>query len=63
MLLLTGGIMACMKKKQLDVLNGTDIEEQFRGLCFELFAASELPYNPYPWLAKKLQVIAERFEA
>jgi len=41
-------------------LQQTPIEEQFNQLCTELLAADKLPYNPYPWLANKFQVIAQR---
>ena len=42
-------------------LQQTPIEEQFKELCTELLAADKLPYNPYPWLVNKFQVIAQRY--
>jgi len=41
-------------------LQQTPIEEQFKELCTELLTANRLPYNPYPWLVNKFQVIAHR---
>jgi len=41
-------------------LQQTPIEEQFKELCTELLAANKLPYNPYPWLVNKFQIIAQR---
>jgi len=41
-------------------LQHTPIEEQFRELCTGLLDADTLPYNPYPWLINKFQVIAQR---
>jgi len=53
-----------MKQRLLAVENyvqQSPIEEQFKLLCTELLAANELPYNPYPWLVNKFQVIAQRY--
>lgn len=41
-------------------LQRTPLEEEFKELCTELLTADELPYNPYPWLVNKFQVIAQR---
>jgi len=41
-------------------LQHTALEDQFKELCTELLTADELPYNPYPWLVNKFQVIAQR---
>jgi len=41
-------------------LQKTMIEEQFKELCAELLAADKLPYNPYPWLVNKFQIILQR---
>jgi len=42
-------------------LRHTPLEKQFKTLCTELLSADELPYNPYPWLINKFQVIAQRY--
>ena len=42
-------------------LQRTPLEEQFKTLCTELLTTEELPYNPYPWLINKFQVIAQRY--
>jgi hypothetical protein len=41
-------------------LPDTQLEQQLNDHCLELFALSEIPYNPYPWLASKFQYTAER---
>jgi len=49
-----------VKQRVENYIEHTRLEEQFKELCTELLAADELPYNPYPWLVNKFQVIAQR---
>jgi len=49
------------KLKEIEnYLQQTAIEEQFKEFCIELLSANELPYNPYPWLVNRFQIIAQR---
>jgi len=49
------------KLKEIEnYLQQTTIEEQFKEFCIELLSANELPYNPYPWLVNRFQIIAQR---
>jgi len=43
-------------------LQHTPVYEQFKQLCSELVAENDLPYNPYPWLINKFQIIAQRLK-